>query len=551
MLTSWLRRRADRPRSKSRRARTDRRRKSRLEVLEGRCLLSTTVYTGTYIDIVASAPVPVGTGAEQLLLVELTAVGKQGALPAGFDGEIRGQLHQQTAPGALTPTLDEPFTDGSVFVTQIDSHFLLLNEDLIWITPPSETAGPPGSSSEPPDASGPQAGLAETSFGTKLFGEFAVTGGGAPESTFVQLVVPAGSTVELDAMAGFGGDSPPPPESVVASFPVLAAEVVGRHVFYNDSKWDESPGNPGGDPAANQYDDNAIAPDPATASSPELGKTALLPGETATFQNYTSYSKGLNGIMVDIAGLAGTPTADDFELKMGNDDNPDAWPNAPDPAVTVRAGEGVGGSDRVTLIWPNYDTVSPDPTTQAVAKQWLQVRVKATPNTGLVARDVFYWGNALGDSGLGNFGERALVNAVDSGAVRDNPHNPYVIPAPLDDFADYNRDQWVNAVDFGFVRDNATNPTTALKLIAAPSAGPLPGPGDASVAAWSDQATRHDAAIDELQVEAPERFGAAWPGAGVPELSWLDGSDAAGAKGRSSNVVNPATAAVEKLLATL
>ena len=24
-----------------------------------------------------------------------------------------------------------------------------------------------------------------------------------------------------------------------------------------------------------------------------------------------------------------------------------------------------------------------------------------------------------------------------------------VVPAPLDDFADYNRDQWVNAVDFG------------------------------------------------------------------------------------------------------
>jgi len=70
----------------------------------------------------------------------------------------------------------------------------------------------------------------------------------------------------------------------------------------------------------------------------------------------------------------------------------------------------------------------------------------------------------------------ALVNAVDSRAVRDNPHNPFVNPAPLDDFADYNRDQGVNAVDFGLVRDNATNSSTALKLITAPAAGPLPGP---------------------------------------------------------------------------
>jgi len=241
-----------------------------------------------------------------------------------------------------------------------------------------------------------------------------------------------------------------------------APAVVGRHVFYNDSKWDAGPGNPDGDPAANQYDDNAIAPD----------KTALLPGQTATFANYTSYSNGINGIMIDILGLpAGENlTAADFVFKMGNDDDPGSWAFAPSPAdenITVRPGEGVAGSDRVTIVWPSYDTMNPDPTTQAVAKQWLQVTVLDTENTGLAVPDVFYFGNALGDSGLGNFGGAALVNAVDSGAVRDNPHNPFVNAAPIDDFADYNRDQWVNAVDFGLVRDNATNPSTALRLITA------------------------------------------------------------------------------------
>jgi len=312
----------------------------------------------------------------------------------------------------------------------------------------------------------------------------------------------------------------------------IAAEVVDRSVFYNNSAFD------GNDPAANVQDDDAIAPD----------KQPLLPGQTADFQNYTSYTKGLNGIMVDILGSPGTPTAADFEFKMGNDESPDAWTLAPDPSITVRPGEGEGGSDRVTLLWPDYDTVNPDPTTQAVAKQWLQVTVKATANTGLAEPDVFYFGSAVGESGLGNFGGAALVNAVDSGAVRDNPHNPFVDPAPIDDFVDYNRDEWVNAVDFGFVRDNATNPTTALQLITAPSAAPLPGPEEASAPARFERAALHDAALGELSTQPEDGTRAHVQ---PPELPWLDGSDSSGAEGRSSRMADPTKAAVERLLATL
>ena len=90
------------------------------------------------------------------------------------------------------------------------------------------------------------------------------------------------------------------------------ATVLGRWVFYNHSAWD------GNNPAANTNDDNAIAPD----------KAALLPGGTATFANYTSYSRGLNGIMVDIANLPGTPTTNDFTFRVGNDNNPDGWRRA-------------------------------------------------------------------------------------------------------------------------------------------------------------------------------------------------------------------------------
>jgi len=155
------------------------------------------------------------------------------------------------------------------------------------------------------------------------------------------------------------------------------------------------------------------------------------------------------------------------------------------------------------------------------------------PSSSETFRNRNYFGNAVGESGTGNFGGAALVNAVDSGAVRDNPHNPYVTPAPLDDFADYNRDQWVNAVDFGLVRDNATNPTTALKLITAPSAGPLPAPEEAPAPARIDRATLHDAAIGELNTEQEdlaeaERY--------LPDLSWLDAFDSPATQGRSSKI---------------
>ena len=65
------------------------------------------------------------------------------------------------------------------------------------------------------------------------------------------------------------------------------ATIAGRHIFYNDSAFDAN------DPAPGPADDWAVAPD----------KTALLPDQTATFDNYTSYSRGINGVMIDIANL--------------------------------------------------------------------------------------------------------------------------------------------------------------------------------------------------------------------------------------------------------
>ena len=222
--------------------------------------------------------------------------------------------------------------------------------------------------------------------------------------------------------------------------------VVGRHLFYNNSWFD------GNDPAAGASDDTAIATD----------KEALLPGELAAFANYTSYTRGINGIMIDVADTAGTATIDDFAFLVGNSSDLSTWtPLAASdlPTVTVRAGAGVGGSDRITLTWAD----------NTIQQQWLQITVLAGGNLGLVADDVFYFGNAIGDSGAGNPSGVATTFISDELGARNNPH-AFLDRAPVDDAYDYNRDSIVFISDELIARNNQTNFLTGLKLITAPAA---------------------------------------------------------------------------------
>ena len=180
---------------------------------------------------------------------------------------------------------------------------------------------------------------------------------------------------------------------------IVNAEVVSRHVFYNRSYFD------GNNAVANASDDNAI----------DASKSALLPGSgPATFPNYTSYSRGINGIMVDIDGLAHTPNAGDFLFKVGNSNDPLMWATAPGPQnIDVRPGAGDGDSDRVTIIWAD----------NAIQKQWLQVTVLSDANggsLGLSEEDVFYFGNLPGDAtGDGQVGGDDLL-ALEQGFEQTN-----------------------------------------------------------------------------------------------------------------------------------
>jgi len=214
-----------------------------------------------------------------------------------------------------------------------------------------------------------------------------------------------------------------------------SSTVAGRNVFYNNSAFDSV------------SNDGAIATD----------KTALLPGGVATFANYTSYSKGLNGVIVDISGPVGSLSPSDFAFKVGNSNTPSSWNTlATTPTITVRPGAGVGGSNRVEIVFPDG----------AIAGQWLQVTVLGNGNTGLASNDVFYFGNAVGDAG--NSTTDAKVTSFDELLARVNP----TASAAVNNTYDYNRDGKVDINDQSVAAQNATCFINALNLINLGTLGP-------------------------------------------------------------------------------
>jgi hypothetical protein len=239
-------------------------------------------------------------------------------------------------------------------------------------------------------------------------------------------------------------DAPPPPP---------AARVVGRRVFYNNSAFD------GGSTAADARDDGAIAPD----------KQALLPGQRASFLNYTSYARGLNGIIIDVRNLPQGTGLDrsDFQFRAGNSTSPASWSAAPAPAsVTVRRGAGAGGSDRVTLVWADG----------SVRNKWLQVTIRAGSDTGLSRPDVFYFGNMIAETG--DFARTAAdVTAAD---VLRTAASARRTPVGLDSRYDFDRNRRVDAADVAWAR--RALPTPPLRLFTAPSAT-----ARAVVSLWKDE----------------------------------------------------------------
>lgn len=249
-------------------------------------------------------------------------------------------------------------------------------------------------------------------------------------------------------------------DASVTTSMTIGASLVARQLFYNQSYFD------GYTSGVSASDGNAIAVD----------KTALLPGQIATFDNVSSFTKGINGVMIDIEGAHGSISAADFIFKVGNNNSPGTWASAPAPStVSVLSGAGVNGSDRIEILWAN----------NTIHGTWLEVITLSNPNTGLPSTDllpegqadVFFFGSVRADSGLGDTTTQANVNATDELAARNNPAS-LAFHIPITNLFDYNRDGQVNTTDALASRNYPTNTGNVVRFlsISSPPAAPQAAP---------------------------------------------------------------------------
>lgn len=227
--------------------------------------------------------------------------------------------------------------------------------------------------------------------------------------------------------------------------------IVARSVFYNRSAFDGRSARP------DARDDAAVAPD----------KRALAPGETPSQANYTNYTRGINGVIIDFAGLppGARLSAADFTFRVGNNGHPDSWKPGPAPSsVTVRASPAAGAESRVTIVWRD----------RAVRNTWLQITVAANTSTGLASPDTFYFGNVIGDARdvggpVAGVVEGDLALAASNLTASAGADNPY----------DFDRNGRVTRADVRFARRNlGAGIYTAAPFAAGVAAAPPPVAGD-------------------------------------------------------------------------
>ena len=219
---------------------------------------------------------------------------------------------------------------------------------------------------------------------------------------------------------------------------VASGQVLGNRLFYNNSKYD------GNNSAINgPSDDLAIASD----------KVGFVSG-TASFDNVSSFFRGITGVMVDLQSGIGTHgnitlSSNDIVFKVAPSvfnsstyNNFAAWSTAPTPlAISTRIGAGTGGSDRVEITWNN----------DAIKNTWLEVEVLANANTGLSTPDIFFFGSAVGDSGAGDTAAIAVTNSTDVTLARNNIVG---LTTPQWNPVDYTKDGAVNSSDATIATNN-------------------------------------------------------------------------------------------------
>lgn len=236
--------------------------------------------------------------------------------------------------------------------------------------------------------------------------------------------------------------------------PQFETTVTGRHLFYDNSKFDRVAGlTPA--PGINDEDAAAVADD----------KSPYFPGGgVISAASLSSYSRGINGLMIDLAIPAGTLSLDDFEFAtsgqgLAANNSPSTWVPAPAPiGFSVLPDTPSPGTQRVEFVWADH----------AIENRFLEVTVKGNDatggfntNTGLAASDVFYYGSSVGNTFENEEAGAAFVTDVDD-ELAIQPH--IISLAALDSRWDMDRNGVHTAADRIVARRHTTTELNKINI---------------------------------------------------------------------------------------
>jgi len=232
----------------------------------------------------------------------------------------------------------------------------------------------------------------------------------------------------------------------------ILATIANRQLFVNGSTFYGTGGANATNPSLNPI--RAIEP----------GKVALLPGARASVANFTNYSLGINGIVVDIAnpGNLAAITATSFQFAVWNNfatTTPNFVSTSPLVTVSTIAGGGQGGSDRIKLVFPN----------NTFTDTWLRVTVLVNTATGLTSPDIFYFGSVPYDVNSSAVSSVVTVNAIDLIRVRRSWNSGVVNVANR--YLDADRSGRITIDDWNATRQRAST-AIRLRMFTAPASAP-------------------------------------------------------------------------------
>ncbi len=288
---------------------------------------------------------------------------------------------------------------------------------------------------------------------TASLGDVVKNADGSWSWSYVASTVVTGSLVTITGTDGDGGSS-----DIAFTLDAMVA-IVNSRFFYNNSGYESTDG---------------------VSAALDSSRSFLRPGTTSattSAANIINYTRGINGVVLDIAGLVGTSlNASDFVFRVAPAEasgvvNPSLWASAPVPTtIDVTPGTSTTAA-RVRLEWPD----------NAIENTWLQIIVQANSNTGLVNREVYYLGHALGDVDRSSSPYR--VSTGDVTLVRTSVGNAIV---SVSDARDVDKDRRISTNDVSFVRARVSN-NVLLRTITVPASGSGEegeGPMGLTTAAW-------------------------------------------------------------------